>query len=199
MVVGPARRAESGPDVTRIRTREWSSTDYYGVLGVAPTAPPTEIDNRYRELAKSLHPDRNADPDDQERFKQVSAAYTALKDPGTRSAYDEFRMRVAEGRLYTVPPTPPAAGPPRVDHLAPPRAPRTRRPMPHWLRATLAGLLMVLGLAGLGWALFGELPAPNSSDTPVAVQVTLVIMALKFIACGVAVGWYPQLRARWHR
>ena len=78
---------------------------------------PAEIDNRYRELAKSLHPDRNADPADQERFKQVSAAYSALKDPATRQAYDEFRTRVAEGRLYAAapparPPSPARAGRP---------------------------------------------------------------------------------------
>jgi DnaJ domain len=183
----------------RIRTREWSSTDYYGVLGVDAATPAAEIDNRYRELAKSLHPDRNADPADQERFKQVSAAYSALKDPATRHAYDEFRTRVAEGRLYGAAPVPtPTPGPARVDHLAPPRRPRTRRPMPGWLRATLATLMMALGVLGLGWALFGELPSPAHADTPVAVQVTLVIMALKFLACGVAVGWYPQLRARWH-
>ena len=185
--------------MTRVRTREWSSTDYYDVLGVEPTAPPAEIDNRYRDLAKSLHPDRNADPEDQERFKQVSAAYTALKDPGTRQAYDEFRTRVAEGRLYTAPPPRPPAGPTRVDHLAPPRTPKARRPMPAWLRTSLAVFLIVLGLLGLGWAVFGELPAPTSADTPVAVQVTLVIMGVKFLACGVAVAWYPQLRARWHR
>jgi hypothetical protein len=71
--------------------------------------------------------------------------------------------------------------------------------MPAWLRASLAVLLVVLGLLGLGWAVFGELPAPTSADTPVAVQVTLVIMSVKFLACGVAVAWYPQLRARWHR
>ena len=71
--------------------------------------------------------------------------------------------------------------------------------MPAWLRATLAapddGPRRRSGSAG---PLFGELPSPAHADTPVAVQVTLVIMALKFLACGVAVGWYPQLRARWH-
>jgi hypothetical protein len=185
--------------VTRVRTREWSSTDYYGVLGLDSTSEPVDIDARYRELAKSLHPDRNADKDDQERFKQVSAAYSALKDPSTRQAYDEFRARVAAGSLYSAQPPRAPAGPPRVDHLAPPRTPRTRRPMPFWLRATIAGALGLLGVLGLGWAAFGELPAPSNADTPVAVQVTLVIMGLKFMACGVAVGWYPQLRARWHR
>src|SRR6478735_7204803 len=114
--------------MTRVRTREWSSTDYYAVLGVEPVATPTEIDAQYRELAKALHPDRNADPVDQERFKQISAAYSALKDPNTRSAYDEFRVRVDAGTLY-VPTTPRRATPPRVDHLAPSRRPPVRRPM----------------------------------------------------------------------
>jgi hypothetical protein len=184
--------------VTRVRTREWSSTDYYGVLGVAPGAASSEIDNRYRELAKTLHPDRNPDPQDQERFKQVSTAYAALKDASTRQAYDEFRQRVAEGRLYvprSAPPVPPRGG---IDHLAGPRVPKRRRPMPAWLRTSIAVVLVVLGLFGLGWAAFGELPSPNSADTPVAVQVTLVIMGLKFLAGGMIVAWYPQLRARWH-
>jgi hypothetical protein len=186
--------------VTRVRTREWSSTDYYGVLGVDPEAPPAEIDNRYRDLAKSLHPDRNPDPDDQERFKQVASAYAALKDPSTRHAYDEFRRRVAEGRLYGAAPVspPPAAPPGPADHLAPPRVPKTRRPMPRWLRTTIAVVLVVLGLFGVAWALWGELPSPNAADTPVAVQVTLVIMSLKFLAGGFIVAYYPQLRARWH-
>jgi hypothetical protein len=184
--------------VTRVRTREWSSTDYYGVLGVDRAAPATEIDNRYRELAKSLHPDRSADVDDQERFKRVSVAYSALKDPNTRRAYDEFRSRVAEGRLYAPRATTTTTDRRRVDHLAPARVPKARRPMPTWLRRTIAAVLVALGLFGIGWAAFGALPAPRSTDTPVAVQVTLVIMGLKFLAGGVIVAWYPQLRARWH-
>src|SRR4051795_8502762 len=148
MVVGPPRWARSGGGMTRVRTREWSSTDYYGVLGLDPSSPPVEIDARYRELAKSLHPDRNADTEDQERFKQVSAAYSALKDPSTRQAYDDFRARVASGNLYAT--ARPATGPRRVEHLAPPRPTRERRPMPSWLRATLATALVVLGLVGLG-------------------------------------------------
>ena len=110
--------------MTRVRTREWSSTDYYAVLGVSPVAPMTEIDARYREHAKALHPDRNADPVDQERFKQISAAYAALKDPATRAAYDDFRARVDAGTLY-VPPRAVRSDPPRrVDHFAPPRRPK---------------------------------------------------------------------------
>ncbi|MGZ6899245.1 MAG: DnaJ domain-containing protein [Acidimicrobiia bacterium] len=185
--------------MTRVRTREWSSTDYYAVLGVHASATGTVIDLRYRELAKTLHPDRTDDEVAVERFKRVNAAYAALRDPATRAAYDEFRARVADGSLY-VPPAP--ARPPQArpaDHLAPPRVPKPRRPMPSWLRLTLAGLLALLGLVGLLWALAGEVSAPTAADTPVAVQVTLIIMAVKFLACGAMVAWYPQLRARWHR
>ena len=185
--------------MTRVRTREWSSTDYYAVLGVPSDATPAEVDLTYRELAKSLHPDRNPDLDDQERFKHVSAAYSALRDPATRAAYDDFRSRVADGTLY-VPldrrPNPPPAS--RVDHLAPPRVPKTRRPMPTWLRRVIAGILALAGVAAAVWATVGNLPSRTDADTPIAVQVTLVIMAIKFVACGAAVAWYPQLRARWH-
>ncbi|MBK5287685.1 MAG: J domain-containing protein, partial [Acidimicrobiia bacterium] len=165
--------------MTRVRTREWSSTDYYAVLGVAPDATPGAIDARYRELAKVLHPDRTADLDDQERFKQMSTAYSALRDPGTRAAYDEFRDRIASGTLYSTPSRPaPSAG--RADHFAPPRVLRRRPPMPAWLRTTVAGVLGALGLAAVLWAAFGNLPSPASADTPIAVQITLVIMAAKF-------------------
>lgn|GEM_PF-4784889 len=186
--------------MTRVRTREWSSTDYYAVLGVDSAAAPSQIDARYRELAKELHPDRNADPDDQERFKRISAAYTALKDPSIRSAYDEFRNRVEAGTLY-VPVAPMAARPgpgPAPDHLAPPRVPKVRAPMPPWLRTAIATVLVALGLIAALWALVGDLPAPTNADTPIAVQITLGIVALKLLACGYAVARYPQLRARWH-
>ena len=187
--------------MTRVRTREWSSTDYYAVLGVEPDAASADIDGRYRDLAKVLHPDRNADVNDQERFKRISAAYTALKDPATRAAYDEFRTRVDDGRLYaSAPPASPAASATarRPDHLAPVRVPKTHRPMAPWLRSTIATVLIVLGVAAAVWALVGDLPAPTNADTPLAVQITLAIVALKFVVCGVAVARYPQLRARWH-
>lgn len=184
--------------MTRVRTREWSSTDYYAVLGVDAVAPTTEIDARYREHAKALHPDRNADPVDQERFKQISAAYAALKDPATRAAYDDFRARVDAGTLYVPPQAPRSDTPRRVDHFAPPRRPKVRTPMPAWARHSIAAVLMVLGVAVGLWAVLGDLPAPTNADTPIAVQITLAIVALKLLVCAVAVAWYPQLRARWH-
>ncbi len=62
--------------------------DYYGDLGVAPGATDDEIKKAYRKLARQLHPDVNADPAAQERFKQVTTAYEVLSDPQKRQIVD---------------------------------------------------------------------------------------------------------------
>jgi DnaJ-class molecular chaperone len=73
--------------------------DFYKILGMPRDASPQELKKAYRQLAKELHPDHN--PDDQEaeeRFKDVSAAYTVVSDPEKRKLYDEFgEMGLREG------------------------------------------------------------------------------------------------------
>ncbi len=62
--------------------------DYYEVLGVPRDATGEEIKRAYRKLARELHPDVNPDAANQERFKDVTAAYEVLADPEKRQMYD---------------------------------------------------------------------------------------------------------------
>lgn len=65
--------------------------DYYKILGVDKSASDAEIKKAYRKLALKYHPDQNKDnPEAEEQFKKVSAAYDILKDPQKRSAYDHY-------------------------------------------------------------------------------------------------------------
>ena len=64
--------------------------DHYDALGVSRTASTEEIQRAYRKLARQYHPDVNRDPGGEERFKEVSEAYSVLSDPDTRRRYDRF-------------------------------------------------------------------------------------------------------------
>lgn len=66
--------------------------DYYEVLGITHTATDQEIKSAYRKLAMQYHPDRNPDNPSasEEKFKEVTEAYTILADRDKRAAYDRF-------------------------------------------------------------------------------------------------------------
>jgi curved DNA-binding protein len=64
--------------------------DFYQILGVPRNASQDDIQRAYRKLARSHHPDVNKDPAAEERFKDISEAYSVLSDPQTRRRYDAF-------------------------------------------------------------------------------------------------------------
>lgn len=65
--------------------------DYYEVLGLPRNADSAEIKRAYRALALRYHPDQNHDDKQaEEKFKEVSAAYTVLSDPEKRARYDRL-------------------------------------------------------------------------------------------------------------
>lgn len=72
--------------------------DYYEVLGIGRNADEKEIKKAYRKLAKKYHPDTNSgDAKAEERFKEITEAYTILSDPEKKKLYDQFGHAAFDG------------------------------------------------------------------------------------------------------
>ena len=64
---------------------------YYEILEVSIQATEAEIKKSYRLLAVKYHPDKNpGDREAEEKFKQISQAYSVLSDSSKRQLYDQF-------------------------------------------------------------------------------------------------------------
>lgn len=65
--------------------------DYYEVLEVDKKADAASIKKAYRKLAKKYHPDTNpGNVSAEQKFKEVTEAFTVLNDPEKRKLYDRF-------------------------------------------------------------------------------------------------------------
>jgi DnaJ-class molecular chaperone len=63
--------------------------DPYQTLGVPRSASADDIKKAYRRLAKEHHPDlKPGDARNEDRFKEISAAYSLLSDPEKRARFD---------------------------------------------------------------------------------------------------------------
>lgn len=70
--------------------------DYYAVLGVAQNATGAQVRARFRELARSEHPDRYRGRDKVEaerRFQEITEAFNVLSDPERRRSLDASLTR----------------------------------------------------------------------------------------------------------
>ena len=64
---------------------------YYEILGVKRNASDKEVQQAYRRLARKYHPDLNSgDKANEDRFKEINAAYEVLSDSEKRRKYDRF-------------------------------------------------------------------------------------------------------------
>lgn len=88
------------------RTRESrAGASRYAVLGVTPAVSAAELNHAFRVLVRQHHPDtRPTDAADtagaspsgaasDQRLQQILAAYTVLRDPARRAAYDRRRAQ----------------------------------------------------------------------------------------------------------
>lgn len=65
--------------------------DYYEILSVSRNSSGDEIKKSYRRLAVQFHPDKNpGNPEAEEKFKELGAAYDVLMDENKRAAYDRY-------------------------------------------------------------------------------------------------------------
>jgi molecular chaperone DnaJ len=81
-----------------LSTKDYLEKDYYKTLGVAKGASADDVKKSYRKLARKYHPDANkGDAKAEERFKEISEAYTVLSDPKRRKEYDEARSLFGTG------------------------------------------------------------------------------------------------------
>uniref|UniRef100_A0A667XZ76 DnaJ heat shock protein family (Hsp40) member B5 n=1 Tax=Myripristis murdjan TaxID=586833 RepID=A0A667XZ76_9TELE len=64
--------------------------DYYKILGIPKGSNEEEIKKAYRRMALRFHPDKNKDPNAEEKFKEIAEAYEVLSDPKKRVIYDQL-------------------------------------------------------------------------------------------------------------
>lgn len=76
-----------------------AAKNHYQILEIPTDAPEREIKRAYHTLAKRLHPDRAATPEEAKRLEEqmalVSQAYNVLKDPKKKAEYDKQLRRTA--------------------------------------------------------------------------------------------------------
>ena len=81
--------------------QDWFEKDFYKTLGLTKDSDQAAIKKAYRGLARQLHPDTNpGDSATEERFKEVSEAYSVLSDPEQRRQYDSVRAMAGGGARF---------------------------------------------------------------------------------------------------
>lgn len=92
--------------------------NHYEALGVPETASEEEIRAAFRQIALACHPDKTSDEEARHRMARASSAYSVLRLPEPRAAYDKerretmslgARIREAKAKVKEAAPAKPCA------------------------------------------------------------------------------------------
>ena len=110
---------------SNVNRKEWSTTDYYEILGVDDFATPKAIEEAYFHWIKTSHPDQHSTVPSAKRkaeqdTKRLNAAFEVLHDKKLRKEYDQVRNRkhtekVSQDAQTESPPSYPYQNPPRCN------------------------------------------------------------------------------------
>ena len=84
--------SESSEDDEAFRkaAKEASLPNYYEIFGLEKSATQDEIKQKFRKLAKELHPDKKKDKDAENKMTEINKAHEILSDPERRTLYDKY-------------------------------------------------------------------------------------------------------------
>merc|ERR1719171_1407744 len=91
------------------RLDRWRKSDFYAVLGLAPSATISEVKKGFRKVALTCHPDKVA-PEERERatrhFQLIAEAYEVLSNEESRKKYDAVRRGGSVPAAFNAPAAP---------------------------------------------------------------------------------------------
>ena len=76
------------------------SKSLYDTLDISQSASADEIKKAYRRLARKYHPDINKEPEAEDKFKEINAAYEILSDSGKKAQYDQYGDSMFGGQNF---------------------------------------------------------------------------------------------------
>jgi curved DNA-binding protein CbpA len=168
---------------------ELARKDYYGILKLPAGASEPVIRQRFKRLARRLHPDVNPAPDAAARFREIREAYDVLTDPARRAVVDSWYVPQAKPAWRTqsrVEARGSPSAPARAGDAHVPFTPRQKRPIsPVWTagsdRSWNFGCFALLGFIA---AFITALPVTNELSTAVRAGIAVALAAGIIAAIG---------------